>query len=107
MTYDADITGRQTELRPYRLSRSIVIERHDEHGALALRQPFQTVLKAFAVEGVRVIVRQRGKIRGERIKDPFSTSPAATAIDHDLTTHAQNERGDAFRFANGAGPELP
>src|SRR5262245_21584935 len=50
VTNDSDVAGREPELRRDGVGRSIVVERHDEHGALALGQRSETMAEPVGVE---------------------------------------------------------
>ena len=70
MTDDPDVAGREPELRRDGVRGPVVVERHDEDGALALRQRRETTAEPLRVERLRRLLVRRHEVDGKRLEYP-------------------------------------
>ena len=105
MPDDAHVAGGQPELRAELVGRTIVVESHHQHRALAFREPADNVgggrhrrSASAASSGLEV--------ERERIEQPRAAPVIAPRVDDQLPRGAEHERGDLFRLAHRAGAQL-
>ena len=102
----ADVARGEPELDAHGLRRSLVVEGHHEHSALALGQALEAPAEAACIERLPTPIDERGQVGRERLEEPLATQPAAPPVDHHLPAGAENERGEPLRLADFAGAEL-
>ncbi len=74
----AHVAGREAELRRDRIGGAVVVERHHEHGALALRQRREAAAEPLRVERLRRLLALRHEVDRKRLEDP-DAPPAGCA----------------------------
>ena len=101
-----DVARGESELDAHGLRRSLVVEGHHEHRALALGQALEALAEATRIERLEAVIDERGQVGRERLEEPLASQATAPPVDHHLPAGAEDERGEPLRLADFAGAEL-
>ena len=103
---DPDVALGESKLDMHGLRRSLVVEGHHEHRALALGQALEALAKATRIERLEAVIDERGQVGRERLEEPLASQATAPPVDHHLPAGAEDERGEPLRLADFAGADF-